>query len=224
MLKFIKECWANSVESIKMASIGAVWSGTSLFVIQSRLTFCIRHTKEYSYRVSKILCELWCQDLIFGIFGMIPYEIKMWNDNLPSYHLPWADNCQELIKFATKHSQTKSLQYQCTYQMRCMMNSPLVIFLTSLPDRVWHFSSSHSLLGDNRNERLSMHSKCPKISYTKSTDKMACAKSADPDQTAPEGAVWSGSTLFAILLCFKKQLHKKGTFRPTTYVIKSSKV
>ena len=28
---------------------------------------------------------------------------------------------------------------------------------------------------------------------------MAYAKSADPDQTAPEGAVWSGSTLFAVL-------------------------
>ena len=26
------------------------------------------------------------------------------------------------------------------------------------------------------------------------------ANSADPDQTAPEGAVWSGSTLFAISL------------------------
>ena len=38
---------------------------------------------------------------------------------------------------------------------------------------------------------------------------MAYANSADQDQTAPEGAVWSGSTLFAIPLSFKKQLHKK---------------
>ena len=29
---------------------------------------------------------------------------------------------------------------------------------------------------------------------------MLFATSADPDQTAPEGAVWSGSTLFAIPL------------------------
>ena len=29
---------------------------------------------------------------------------------------------------------------------------------------------------------------------------MTYANSADPDQTAPEGAVWSGSTLFAIQL------------------------
>ena len=29
-------------------------------------------------------------------------------------------------------------------------------------------------------------------------DKMAYADSADPDQTAPSRAVWSGSTLFAI--------------------------
>ena len=36
--------------------------------------------------------------------------------------------------------------------------------------------------------------------YTKLSDKMAYANSADPDQTAPKGAVWSGSTLFAIPL------------------------
>ena len=42
---------------------------------------------------------------------------------------------------------------------------------------------------------------------------MAYANSVDPDQTAPEGAVWSGSTLFAILLnIFLKQLHKKAKF------------
>ena len=36
---------------------------------------------------------------------------------------------------------------------------------------------------------LPIYSKCPKISYTKMADKMAHANSADPDQTAPEGAV-----------------------------------
>ena len=30
------------------------------------------------------------------------------------------------------------------------------------------------------------------------SDKMTYANSVDPAQTAPEGAVWSGSTLFAI--------------------------
>ena len=34
-----------------------------------------------------------------------------------------------------------------------------------------------------------MYSKCPIISYTKVSDKMAYVNSADPDQTAPEGAV-----------------------------------
>ena len=34
-----------------------------------------------------------------------------------------------------------------------------------------------------------MYSKCPKILYTKESDKMAYANSADPDQTAPERAV-----------------------------------
>ena len=46
----------------------------------------------------------------------------------------------------------------------------------------------------------SVKCKCPKISYTKISDKMAYANSADPNMTAPEGAVWSGSTLFAILI------------------------
>ena len=36
--------------------------------------------------------------------------------------------------------------------------------------------------------------------YIKVSHKMAYTNSADPDQTAPEGAVWSGATLFAILL------------------------
>ena len=47
---------------------------------------------------------------------------------------------------------------------------------------------------------MDKYGKCPKISYTKMSDKMAYANSADPDQTAPAGAVWSGSTLFAIPL------------------------
>ena len=42
------------------------------------------------------------------------------------------------------------------------------------------------------------YSKCPKNLYTKLSYIMAHANSADPDQTAPLGAVWSGSTLFAI--------------------------
>ena len=33
------------------------------------------------------------------------------------------------------------------------------------------------------------YGKCPKILYTKVADKMAYANSADPDQTALEGAV-----------------------------------
>ena len=43
-----------------------------------------------------------------------------------------------------------------------------------------------------------MYGKCSKIVYIKFPYKMAYANSLDPDQTACEGAVWSGSTLFAI--------------------------
>ena len=35
--------------------------------------------------------------------------------------------------------------------------------------------------------------------FAKHLDKQGWANSVDPDQTAPKGAVWSGSTLFAIL-------------------------
>ena len=45
-----------------------------------------------------------------------------------------------------------------------------------------------------------IYGKCPKISNTKVSDKMTYANSADPDQAAPSGAVWSGSTMFAIPL------------------------
>ena len=38
---------------------------------------------------------------------------------------------------------------------------------------------------------------------------MTYANSADLDQIAPKGAIWSESTLFAIPLYFQKQLHKK---------------
>ena len=40
----------------------------------------------------------------------------------------------------------------------------------------------------------------PKILYTKISDKMAHANSADPDQIGSQGAVWLRSTLFAIPL------------------------
>ena len=56
----------------------------------------------------------------------------------------------------------------------------------------------------NETNSILQYGKCPKISYTKITNKMGFANSADPDQTAPEGAVWSGSTLFAILVSILK--------------------
>ena len=56
---------------------------------------------------------------------------------------------------------------------------------------------------------MTKYGKCPKISYNKVSDKMAYANSVDPDQTAPEGAVWSGSTLFAIPSILRKKMHRK---------------
>ena len=45
-----------------------------------------------------------------------------------------------------------------------------------------------------------LYGKYPKILNTKVSDKMPYANSADPDQTATEEAVKSGSTLFVIPL------------------------
>ena len=44
---------------------------------------------------------------------------------------------------------------------------------------------------DQYTQLLLEYGKCPKISYTKVADKMPYANTADPDQTAPEGAVCS---------------------------------
>ena len=60
-----------------------------------------------------------------------------------------------------------------------------------------------------------MYGKCPKLSYSKVANKMAYANSVDPDEPAPEGAVWAGSTLFAFPLsilrnnCMKRKSLKK---------------
>ena len=41
----------------------------------------------------------------------------------------------------------------------------------------------------NENVNICIYGKCPKNLNTKVSDKMIYANSADPDQTAPEGAV-----------------------------------
>ena len=57
------------------------------------------------------------------------------------------------------------------------------------------------------------------------TDKIAYANSVDQDQTAPEGAFWSGSTLFAIQLSILKKTtaQKKQKFDQNKNGIKCSK-
>ena len=47
------------------------------------------------------------------------------------------------------------------------------------------------------------------ICITNFSDKIAYANSGDPDQTAPLGAVWSGSTLFVIPPSFLRKKKKK---------------
>ena len=58
--------------------------------------------------------------------------------------------------------------------------------------------------------QIFMYGKCPKILYTSVSDKIVYANSSDPDQTAPEGAVWSGSTLFTIALSILREKQKLG--------------
>ena len=61
---------------------------------------------------------------------------------------------------------------------------------------MWYRASDHIIVV----ECVIFYSKYPKIWNNKVSDKMAYAKSADQDQTAPEGVVWSGSTLYSIPL------------------------
>ena len=65
---------------------------------------------------------------------------------------------------------------------------------------MWRYIRANLAIGNSEVTPENRYSEYPKISYTKVYNKMANANSVDPDQTAPEGAVWSGSTLFAIPL------------------------
>ena len=73
---------------------------------------------------------------------------------------------------------------------------------------------------NNRNKtfclkkKKALYSKCPIILNTKVPGIMAYANSEDPDQTAPEGAVCSCSTLIAIPLCILRNKCIKANFRP----------
>ena len=85
-----------------------------------------------------------------------------------------------------------------------LMSTHKVCFLGQIP-KIFYMATS--LIWSNRMLALSgpvtsnyWYGKYPKNSNTKASDKMTYANSVDPDQTAPEGAVWSGSTLFAIPL------------------------
>ena len=63
-------------------------------------------------------------------------------------------------------------------------------------------------------QTLGNKGKCLRISYSKVVDKMVYANSADPDQNAPEGAVWSRSTQFATSLSILKNNLKKQILGP----------
>ena len=62
-------------------------------------------------------------------------------------------------------------------------------------------------------------------SYTRVSDKMAYTNSEDPDQTAPEGAVWSGSTMFEVPLsvlrnnCIKRKLFAKNVWNKVLEIL-----
>ena len=53
------------------------------------------------------------------------------------------------------------------------------------------------------------YGKCPQMSYVKVADKIAYANNADPDQTAPEGALVRVYTVCHSTKHFKTQLHKQ---------------
>ena len=52
----------------------------------------------------------------------------------------------------------------------------------------------------------------------KFSDRYAWTNSADPDQTAPRGAVWSGSTLFAIPSACNESKGGKTEIKPKNHL------
>ena len=86
------------------------------------------------------------------------------------------------------------------YDIYCMLLEMLLwhVLHTCMSNREVIRSFAISSITHCRIHFLQNIRKCPKISNTKLSDKMPYANSADPDQTAPDGAVWSGSSLFAI--------------------------
>ena len=71
------------------------------------------------------------------------------------------------------------IYFQFLFQ-RCLSFTQSVGMIGGKPNHAHWFIG---YVGKNRN------GKCPKISYTKVSDKMQYANSVDPDQTALEGAV-----------------------------------
>ena len=71
-----------------------------------------------------------------------------------------------------------------------------IILCTKFTQNIW----MHSLLTISALKFEHLYVKCPQVLNTKVSDKMPYANNADPDQSALEGAIWSGSSLFAIPL------------------------
>ena len=77
-----------------------------------------------------------------------------------------------------------------------------LFFTTSLSHKCFWSSSASSLFKPQSQQKLSAFIVCWKFLEA------SWSNSVDPDQTAPIGAVWSGSTLFAFLLKFIKNVSK----------------
>ena len=92
------------------------------------------------------------------------------------------------------------------------MTPNIIVTVNNLCDRILTSTQSICLFEEKTKAKTSptntnllylddlLYGKCLKISCITVADKMAYANSANPDQTAHEGVVWSGFTLFAILL------------------------
>ena len=75
--------------------------------------------------------------------------------------------------------------------MACSMIKPAWAFYEEYQAKSFpYFCTKYFLSNEYLNiQYIRYYSKCPKISNTKVSDRIAYANSVDPDQTAPEGAV-----------------------------------
>ena len=105
---------------------------------------------------------------------------------------PETDNCPSWIS-GRERMIVKNMSWSISWKECCR---------TRWESPVWRTSGWATKVGNSQssvNPKSASHNNCRLLCLLLVTLKVIIANSVDPDQTAPLGAVWSGSTLFAYM-------------------------